>query len=79
MRGGWLRYRCRTCGETYDHLHTPDVAVAVAAIAETHDHVYRLAGCGFVPGLFNTHYCLNGLIGLADFTGARLDTKEDKP
>lgn len=79
MSGGELLYRCRMCGETFDHFHVPDVLVAAIQILMAPDHVLRVRGCGFFPSMWDTHYHDDGTVGVADFIGYRKDKEEPRP
>jgi hypothetical protein len=69
--GGWLRYRCRLCGEEYQNVHVPDVTRAVSAIVYDFPNPWPLSAG--LPQLIETHYHEDGSYGVSDLIGGVVD------
>jgi hypothetical protein len=72
-QGGFLRYRCRMCGEEFENTHVPDVARAVMAITCDFPNPWP-AGMP-LPKLVEPHYHKDGY-GVADMIGGVEDPRE---
>lgn len=70
-KGGFLRYRCRMCGEEFQDTHVPDVSRAVSAIVYGFPNPWN----GVLPKLVETHYHKNVGYGVADLIGGVRDTE----
>jgi hypothetical protein len=73
-RYGWLRYRCRMCGEEYQNVHVPDVGRAVSAIVYSFPNPWPLGGV--LPKLVDPHYHKDRGYGVADLIGGIKDEEQ---
>lgn len=71
--GGWLRYRCRMCGEEFQGLHVPDIGKAISAVLFDHPNPWPLSG--FLPRITESHHHKNKSRGVAELIGGVPDSE----
>lgn len=74
MKGGFLKYKCRRCGEIEGSVHVPCCLVALSNI-NTNGKTPR--EWGMQIGITDIHSCNDGNLGISDLIGAVLDKGEE--
>lgn len=73
-QGGWLRYRCRMCGEEFQDKHVPDVPRAVSAIVYGFGNPWPQSGIW--ANLVEVHYHKDRGYEVADLIGGVRDKEQ---
>lgn len=68
MKGGFLRYKCRMCGEEFEGVHVPNTVMAIVAIVNNYPCPWS-QGSGQWSGLVGIHNHSDGSQGAADLIG----------
>lgn len=74
MKGGFLEYKCRRCGEVVQRPHVPDINIAMACLII---NKVTPKGWGIQVGMTDIHGCKDGDLGLLDLIGAVSDKREE--
>ena len=73
MDGGFLKYKCRRCGEIKGSAHVPNCLLALSSI---NAKGITPREWGMQMGITDIHNCNDGNLGISDLIGVVLDKKE---
>jgi len=73
LKGGFLIYKCRMCGEEYSNTHAPDIQLCLISIITGNDSIIQ-QWSGIIPIMLDLHCHSDGTDGIGDLIGGRQDT-----